>query len=109
LRHDRLRMDPSRLRHLPSAHGGEDDDEPGDQALHATLPAGTVRPMRATIPALASASKPRRRWSIDAASVCGIATCEPCGRLAFTSAVFSVPLLLGVTSTATRLVYALTR
>src|SRR5258708_38928203 len=116
-RADRLRVDPARFGHLPRTQQREHADDPGQPSrtahrvprtrVHAALPAGTVRPTTATIPALANARRPSSRYNVDAVSVCGMPPCQPCGRLAFTSAVFTVPVFEAVTSTATRLVCAL--
>src|SRR5258708_35331810 len=108
LREIRLQVDPAGGGDLPRTEHHQRQRR--EAQLHAALLAGTARPTAATIPALASAMRPRRSCNVADVSVCGISPLQPCGVLAFTKAVFAAPLGLETdTSTATRLVYALTR
>src|SRR5258708_2106950 len=111
LREDRLGVDPPRGRDLPYAQHREREGGEHQSAPHAQdLLAGIERPATATIPAVASARSPSRNCSVAGVSVCGIVPAHPLGRLARTMAVFAGPSgAVAMTSTATRLVYALTR
>src|SRR6185369_10763167 len=106
-----LRVNPGRGRHLPaSEHGEQERDAPEERALHARA-CREARAAEAKSAAAPIARSPTRSCNAAEVPVCGIwPTCVPFGRLALTSALRSLPSTwVGVTSTATRLVYALTR
>src|SRR5258706_4547996 len=90
-----------------ASHAGE-----ARRAVDAKRAHDRTRCATATIAAAVSARSPSRNCNVAGVSVCGSspATAVPRGRLALTIAVRVVPAgAVGVTSTATRLVYALTR
>src|SRR5688572_10313716 len=108
----RLGVDPSGRGDLPGAEAQQQRDHGLNPAtaIHAARSSRAYWPVRATAPAAKSASNPSSSCSVAAVSVCGSWASYPWGRLVFTMALFN-PFVgpVGVASTATRLVYALTR